>query len=191
MVSKLVCGVGMNDSGYAVQPVVSGRQVACKFYQTWLNMLKRCYSPASRARFPTYLNCHVCSDWLIFSNFKSWMETQDWQGKSLDKDILIAGNKCYSPYFCVFLTINTNTFIIDSLSSRGDLPLGVDYDKSNKKYRARCRNPFTNKSEHIGRFTCQQDAHLAWKKRKHELACQLAEIQDDPKVAQALRTRYA
>ena len=34
------------------------------------------------------------------------------------------------------------------------------------------------------------EAHEAWRKRKHELACQWAEIVEDPRLKQALRNRY-
>ena len=189
--ANLIFGCATNDAGYAVQPSIFGRQVTCKFYQTWLNMLRRCYSDVEQARFPTYIGCTVCNEWHLFSNFKRWMEAQDWRDKSLDKDILLVGNKVYSPDACVFVTIETNTFVIDSLASRGNFPLGVNYDKSSKKYRARCRNPFTKKADYIGRFSCPQEAHQAWRKRKREIACQLAEIQTDERVANALRERYA
>jgi len=35
------------------------------------------------------------------------------------------------------------------------------------------------------------DAHLAWKQQKHEYACLLADLQEDSRVADALRQRYA
>ena len=57
------------------------------------------------------------------------------------------------------------------------------------KFRASCSNPFTQKREHLGYFTCEQEAHEAWLERKLELAHELAAIQEDPRVAEALVER--
>lgn len=118
------------------------------------------------------------------------MEVQSWQGKQLDKDLLVKGNKFYSPENCVFVDRVTNSFTIDRGANRGVWPLGVSFDKRDVKFRAQCSNPFTKKNENLGYFTCSDEAHQAWKKRKHELACQLADLQTDKRVAAALRTRY-
>jgi hypothetical protein len=155
-------------------------------------MLKRCYSKEYHEHYPTYSGCSVCEDWLTFSNFKLWMEQQDWENKQLDKDLLISGNKEYGPETCVFVTSVVNTFTLDRCNSRGAYPLGVRFHNVAKKFEAQCRNPFTGKREYLGLFDCPDQAHLAWKKRKHELACQLVESAyvTDERVAQALRTRY-
>lgn len=187
---KLVCGVGVNDASYAVNPLINGKQVMCWIYKKWKSMIHRCYDSKIQARQPAYIGCSVCEEWLTFSNFKLWMEAQDWQGKELDKDILTAGSKIYSPETCVFVDGNLNKFTESSLASRGEHPLGVDLHKKSGKFRARCSNPFTNKIDHLGLFTNQEQAHNTWRKRKHELACQLADLQTDPRVAKALRLRY-
>ena len=126
----------------------------------------------------------------MFTNFKSWMIVQDWEGKQLDKDILFEGNNLYGPDTCVFVTRMTNMFTIDRGASRGDLPIGVHWRKAEKKFQSLCRNPFTKKQEHLGYFTCEQQAHEAWRKRKLDLAHELAAEQTDPRVAKALINRY-
>ena len=189
--NKLVCGVGINDADYEVQPVVNGKRVQCPFYRTWISMLRRCYSAVEQARYPTYIGCSVCDEWLTFTNFKRWMENQDWEGKQLDKDLLVEGNKVHSPENCVFVDNVTNSFMLANDASRGEWPIGVHFDKGKGKFRVQCRNPFSKKQERLGRFTCPQEAHKAWLERKHELACQLADLQSDVRVAQALRLRYA
>ena len=122
--------------------------------------------------------------------FRAWMETQDWEGKQLDKDILFQGNKEYSPSTCVFVDGIVNNFLLDSAAIRGDWPIGVCWNERDQKFQSNCCNPFTKKREHLGLFHCPNQAHLAWKKRKHELACQLADVQTDERVAEALRARY-
>lgn len=188
---KLVYGAGINDADYVVQPTINGKQVACPFYRAWKGMLQRCYDSKYQAKYPAYIGCSVCDEWKTFSNFRRWMEPQDWQGKELDKDLLFIGNKIYSPDACVFVNSTTNNFTTDHGADRGEWPLGVSFHKRDGKLEARCRNPFTAKKESLGYYTCQTQAHEAWRKRKHELACQLAGLQTDKRVADALRNRYA
>lgn len=170
--TKLVVGVGINDADYTVCGAYK-----CPFYATWSDMLKRCYCEKYHIKYPTYIGCYVCKEWLTFSAFKAWMETQSWEGKCLDKDILYPKNKLYSSDTCVFVTRMTNGFVIESNATRGDQPIGVDFHKDSGKYRARIGNPFTRKQEHLGRFDTAADAHKAWLSRKLEFATQLAVVQ--------------
>lgn len=191
VMKKLVYGVGVNDSTEYTYSIINGEKVRCKVYKSWTSMLERCYSRKFHEKSPTYIGCIHCDEWKMFSNFKGWIESQDWQGKQLDKDLLITGNKVYSPDKCLLVTPMVNSFITDCGSARGLYPLGVNVCKKTSAFEARCRNPFTNKKEYLGRFSDQNEAHLVWKKRKHELACRLAEIQTDERVAKALCARYA
>ena len=197
---ELVCGVGFNDADYVVQKreaiIVTGKQSRkivwfCPYYRTWKSMLNRCYSTKFHERQPTYKGCSVSEEWLTFSVFKNWMEKQDWQDNQLDKDLLIEGNKVYSPETCVFVSGMVNSFTVDGGASRGEWPIGVYWDKGSNKFKSQCRNPITNKKEYLGLFTCEQEAHQAWVRRKMELAKELAAIQTDPRVAEALINRYS
>lgn len=188
---KLIHGVGVNNANYHVTWYEDGRRVICPIYSVWRAMIRRCYSEKHHAKARTYIGCSVCPEWLTFSNFKDWMSRQDWKGKEIDKDILVKGNKVYSPENCAFVCHVTNRFVEDSASTRGKYPVGVSFNVQMSKVQSNCGNPFTNKREYLGLFDCQNEAHLAWKKRKHELALQLADLQDDDRVAAALRLRYA
>lgn len=193
----LICGIGVNDADYLtdIKETINGKQKIvwrCPFYQTWKNMLERCYSDKYQSKKPTYKGCSTCDDWLIFSKFKAWMESQDWQGKHLDKDLLKNSNKMYCPEYCIFVHPKVNTFTTDCGATRGEYMVGVCCERRDGKFKSSCSNPFTGKSEHLGRFTNETEAHLAWKTRKHELACQLAdsELVSDPRLSEALRTKY-
>lgn len=192
--NMLLHGVGRNDADYpvAVFAVIGGKRKLlwiCPIYQTWASMLNRCYSTKHQADHPTYIGCTVTPEWLSFSAFRAWMLAQDWEGKELDKDILFQGNKVYSPYACVLVSKQLNSFMNDSGSSRGEWPIGVSLLKG--KFMARCCNPFTRKREFLGYFTDPDNAHEAWRKRKYELALIYADQQTDPRTATALRARYA
>ena len=119
------------------------------------------------------------------------MEKQDFEGKQLDKDLLFVGNKVYSPETCIFVSPMVNSFTLDSGAARGEWLIGVSWHKQTEKFVAHCSNPFTKKLEHLGLFTCEQQAHEAWLKRKNALAHELAAIQTDPRVAKALTERYS
>lgn len=188
--TKLLCGVGVNDAKYKINPIINGKHAMCPFYKTWQSMITRCYSKAYQAKKPTYIGCSVCEEWLTFSNFKSWMESQDWQGKQLDKDILSEGNKVYSPAMCVFVPAITNSFIKDNKASRGCTMLGVNFHSRDKVYQSRCSNPITKKSDFLGYFSDELSAHNAWKRRKMELAVYIASLQSDKRVSEAIIGRY-
>ena len=154
-------------------------------------MLKRCYSKKFLESHPTYIGTSVCSEWLSATAFKKWMEQQDWQGKSLDKDIIAPRSKLYSPETCAFVLQATNSFVTASDACRGDYPIGVHLLKRKGKYRALCKNLFTGKKEHLGYFSTPEEAHEGWRKRKHELAQQVAATESDPRVVEALKKRYS
>ena len=198
---KLVYGAGINDADYVVHKFetigyVDGKQKqkqvwACPYYIAWKHILERCYSVKLHEKHPTYKDCTVSEEWLTFSNFRAWMATQDWGGKHLDKDLLVQGNKIYSAETCVFISQMVNKFTLDSGATRGEWLIGVNWEKDRKKFQARCRNPFTKRTDHLGRFDCEQQAHQAWLTRKLELAHELAAIQSDSRVAKALIERYS
>lgn len=134
------------------------------------------------------MGCFVADEWLYFSRFKAWMETQDWQGKQLDKDILVQGNKVYSADFCVFVDKKVNTFITEKKSNKGEFPAGVDFHKG--KYRSQGRSVQTGKQEHLGCYDTPEEAHQVWLNFKLQQAVILADQQTDERVAKALIDRY-
>ena len=133
---------------------------------------------------------HNPKGWQNGSNFKAWMEVQDWEGKELDKDILVRGNKVYSPDTSAFVTRTVNLFVTEKASIDRPLPIGVQQCPFTKKFKASVHNPFTSRQEHLGSFIWPHEAHEAWLKRKLELATLLAKEQKDIRVAKAIISRY-
>lgn len=186
----MVYGVGLNDADYNVNPSINGKRVSCPYYSVWSGILERCYSEKMHEKNKTYKDCTVQSDWLVFSNFKIWMESQDWIGKEIDKDLLIKGNKHYSEHTCVFISSTINSFLTNCAASRGSYPIGVSWSKSKGKFVARCRNPILKKCESLGSFKSESEAAQAWLTRKRQLANILADQQSNKIVADALRRFY-
>ena len=204
MGKKLVHGIGSNDADYVTQVFEdvegsysyrsSKRRLVwvCPYYRKWRHLLERCYSKKKQINSPTYKGCTVCDEWLTFSNFRKWMVTKDWEGKHLDKDTLSHGNKVYSPETCVFVSMEVNMFTTDSGKTRGKYLVGCFWVTSNNKFTARCSNPNTRKQQHLGYFTEEIEAHLAWKYQKHKYAVELSnsEYVTDDRVKDALMVRY-
>lgn len=193
---SLVYGVGVNDADYHVS--VKGdkenpRKVTwrCPFYSRWANMLKRCYCEKYQEKRPTYKGVTVCDDWLTFSKFKAWMETKNWEGNHLDKDALSSESKIYSPDTCAFISSTINSFINDSLKSRGDMMLGVSWSASSGKFMAKCRDPISEKQVYLGVFASEIDAHLAWKKKKLEILERMKGEIDDKNIYNSLVDRFS
>lgn len=142
-------------------------------YKSWSGMLKRVYYPhTDRARI-TYGNCSVIEEWCRLDNYKNWFDKQivkeKWQ---LDKDLLIRGNKEYGPDVCIFLPREINTFLTNRHNCRGDWPIGVTYHKRLGKWEAGCNA--WGEPEYLGVFDSPEKAFHAYKKRKEELAKELA-----------------
>ena len=131
-------------------------------------MLRRCYSDKFFRKQPTYKECSVCNDWLTFSNFKAWMEKQDWKGKCLDKDIVHLGNKIYSPENCVFVSAALNNLFTDNRAIRGEYPIGVCFDKSTNRFVSNCN--IDGKQKNLGRFDTVAEAAKAY------LVCKVSHV---------------
>lgn len=113
---KVVLGLGFND-------MLNTR--GQKFYDTWFQMLKRCYDAKFHTKNPTYVDCVVCDEWLILSNFKKWFDEHYVEGWALDKDILVKGNKVYSPETCCFVPQEISSAMSYRKKSKKQYPIGV------------------------------------------------------------------
>ena len=197
---KLVYTWGINDANYVTQKFEKLQSDSglrkhrlmwiCPFYRAWKAMVQRCYSKSFLKNNPAYGGCSVCEEWKYFSNFKAWMETQDWEGKHLDKDLLVANNKVYSQETCIFISKTVNSFMTERHNDRGVYPIGVYWSKDKQKFVAQCNNPFTGDRGYLGTFDTPEEAHKAWLKRKLELAKLLAAEQEDSRIAEALISKY-
>lgn len=143
-----------------------------KSYTTWTNMLRRCYSIKSYIKNPTYIGCTVCDEWKLYSNFKKWFDENYIENYELDKDILIDGNKIYSPDTCCFIPKYINTLFIDCAKSRGIYPLGVYYKHKISKYC--CQINMYGANKHIGTFDAINDAVNAYKRKKLQYCMEIA-----------------
>lgn len=135
-------------------------------YRAWNEMLERAYSPAFHARCPTYAGVTVCDEWHCLQSFGSWFDANYVEGFHLDKDLLIEGNKQYSPDACCFVPGWLNTLLISNHISSGSVwPEGVN-QKPNGRFCAQVRR--YNKNRHIGVYDTPDEAGRAYQRAKGE-----------------------
>jgi hypothetical protein len=191
--NKKILGIGINDSNYVTQTykIVDGKRVkdySCPYYMRWYDMLKRVTGRVNiNGNSKSYDGVAICEEWTYFSNFKSWMEQQDWEGKHLDKDLLSKGEKIYSPETCCFVDRSINNFLIDRGAFRGDCALGVaKMKKQGLKKAYKCDISKYGERERLGYFETEQEAHKAWQLAKWKYGQELLQEQTDPRVIQAM-----
>lgn len=173
-------------------------------HSRWVEMLRRCYSETYRSKTDAYVGCIVCNDWLNYSEFKKWFHSnknslmRDENGSfwHLDKDVLVRGNKVYSPDTCCFIPQEVNKVAVKpkrKLTHQG-LPEGVGVIKPKTKgskvgYTARAHSGTTDKDRYLGYYDTPERAFKVYKYAKEAHIKSLAEKwkgKIDDKVYQAL-----
>lgn len=147
-------------------------------YIYWSTMITRCYSDKT---YYTYDNKLVCDEWHCLQNFGKWFDENYYQinnqEMNLDKDILIKGNKIYSPDTCVFVPHDINIIINDNKKRRGDYLIGVSYHNIANKFQARCS--FYGKECHLGLFDTEYEAFKKYKYEKEKYIKEVANLYKD------------
>ena len=131
----------------------------------------QCYSVVMtqkyHEKYPTYKGCSVCEEWWNFQNFAEWYEdnfyTIEGEKICLDKDILVKGNKIYSPKTCTFVSNRINSLFTKNNKSRGELPIGVTKRKNG--HQVYCNNG-SGKYICLGTFDTPHEAFLMYKINK-------------------------
>lgn len=151
-------------------------------YKTWNSMIKRCYGENQLKLRSTYKICSVYEDWHNFQNYAQWYDENYYEIEGerieLDKDILIKGNKMYSPDTCIFVPQRINGLILNRGMDRGNFPIGVHLNKKHGKYLAQC-SIGKGKIKHLGRHSDVNEAFLAYKTFKESLIKEVAEEYKD------------
>ena len=155
-------------------------------YKKWIHMIQRCYDPYYLNEHPTYRDCMVCEEWYCFQNFCKWWEENYYEIPNetmcLDKDILVKGNKIYSPETCIILSHRINTLFVKHDAGRGKYPIGINWHKKNNKFIARCNilDKENNKERiYLGTYDTAEEAFLAYKVFKENYIKQVADEYKD------------
>lgn len=162
----IVCGVGYIGE----QRNLNSKKSKNEAYTCWRNMLKRCYDKDIQDKRPTYINCKVSQDWHCFIEFEKWFNENYIQDWCLDKDILIKGNREYSPKTCCFVPCEINSLLTKRQNHRGNTPIGVKYCKAKRRLKDYYKASFTkgNEKVYLGSFKTPEEAFQAYKVAKEE-----------------------
>ncbi len=143
----------------------------------WKGLLERSYCPKLVLKRPTYLEVVADIKWHNFQNFAPWCHTQKGfinKGWELDKDLLIKGNKIYSPETCVFLPPAINAVLVKGKGTRDSaLPIGVTYSEHGTGYRAYC----SDKRKTLSKRSSSVEECFAWYKNTKE--CVIKSLADE------------
>ena len=159
-------------------------------YALWYSMLERCYSKNATVKYSSYKGCTVSDEFIYYPYFKLWAEKQIGfgnEGWHLDKDILVKGNKIYSPEACCFVPVEINTLLVKRNSLRGEFPIGVGFYKPLNKYVSRLST--YGKARTLGYFSSVEEAFYVYKREKEKHIKEVAnkwKDQIDPRVYEAL-----
>lgn len=173
-------GVGMNGMKYPLQ--INGKET--KEHYTWKNMLRRCFDEKEKEKHPTYKDVTCCEEWLLYENFYEWLHSQENFDKwlngdrwSIDKDIIIKGNKVYSPDACCLVPDNINNLFTKANALRGNYPIGVYKDENREGYTAHIIYGKKNNYEKHTRFQypTPEEAFYAYKEYKENYIKRIAQ----------------
>lgn len=146
--------------------------------ETWRQMIRRCYSLEFQKKHPSYINCTVSEEWHNFQNFAKWYDENyyeiDGEKTELDKDILVKGNKIYSPETCIFVPSYINLLFTKSNGTRGNLPIGVRKYEIEGRFMVQCNNKEGRKVS-LGIFDSKEEAFEVYKNFKEKQIREVAE----------------
>lgn len=143
-------------------------------YKTWHGMMRRCYDTEFKKRSSTYLDCRVDDVWHNYQNFGDWYEDNYYRIENervdLDKDILVKGNKVYSPDTCMFVPARINTLFANCETDHGKFSTCVYTNgrKGDKKFSVRTR------TEYLGSYRTIEEAARIYKWYKEDALKEVA-----------------
>lgn len=154
-----------------------------KEYNCWNGMLTRCFDKKTKEKYPTYKDATCCNEWLLYDNFYEWLHSQSNFNKwvngnrwALDKDILVKGNKVYSPETCCLVPMSINSLFAKHTNKSYNTPTGIDFVKG--KFLVRCCSVSKDR-ERLGLYETLDEAFHAYKQYKESVIKQLAKREFD------------
>lgn len=159
-----------------------------KKIQLWYNMYTRCYNLNYHKVKPGYKGCAICNEWLDDKkSFYEWVDMNFYKIKGgstveLDKDILLPGNKLYSPDACIFVPKRINDLFVHIHGrTNNGLPTGVTYSEKTGMYKvtARLTHEGTEKKKKnviLGYYDTMEEAYEVYKEHKKAEIIYIADL---------------
>lgn len=154
-----VCGVGYLGVGCHTENIDRKTDPT---YDVWKSMIRRCYSTKSFLKHPSYIDCTVDKSWHCFQVFAEWYKSHEYYGLSyhLDKDILVKGNKVYSPETCLMIPLELNALTVNNGNCKTSYPVGVHYNESKGLYESQLS--INNNLSYLGAFESIYEASQSY-----------------------------
>jgi len=172
---KSIYGVGFLGEG-KYKTHTNNKTTKC--YKTWAHMMDRCYNMNSYEKKHTYKDCTVCEEWHNFQNFAKWYDENFYEINDevmcIDKDILMKGNKIYSPETCVFVPQHINNLFVKDNAKRGEYYIGVFRTKNSSSYISQCNNNGVGVA-YLGSYDTPEEAYDVYKTHKEILIKKIAD----------------
>jgi hypothetical protein len=173
---KSICNIGYFGQGAYKAAYNNSIRIRNRFYNVWSNMIRRCYDEQYQERLYTYKGCSVDERWHNFQVFAEWYENNynfntmnNWH---LDKDILVKGNKVYSPETCCFVPNEINIQLTKRQNDRGKYPIGI-YLTVEGRYKVQLSRDKIR--QYLGRYDDVELAFQAYKTAKEEYIKEIAD----------------
>lgn len=179
---------GLSFTGYGYCCNID-KKLRDTIYGTWRGAVQRTITDnyGKRMARNVYKDATLCSEWYNFQNFCRFVcENSYYQvGFQLDKDLLVRGNKHYSPDTCCFLPLELNGVICSDFENKNGLPIGVNRKGDYYEAALSCRG----KRKRIGAYDTTEEASAAYVVAKEAYIKELAlEYKDqiEPRAFEAL-----
>lgn len=165
---KTICNVGY--IGVGVYQTGTAKKHTPE-YQNWTCMIRRCYDLTLKERYSAYFgDCTVCDEWHNFQIFSKWYNDNIYQVGTermhIDKDILIPGNRLYSPDTCLIVPQRINMLFLQKPNKYG-LPNGIK-PSSSGRYEAKYNGKY------LGVFDSIEEATIAHDREKKNAIIKVA-----------------
>lgn len=152
---------GYSFSGYGYCHTIDSN-LRGVIYSLWRGVIQRTLTDSHNKRSTrnSYEDATLCDEWHNFQVFCRFVNENKYyrKGFQLDKDLLIRGNKHYSPEACCFLPQVINGLIAINYETGNGLPVGVnrkyDYYEAAISYRG--------KRKRIGMYATPEEASAAY-----------------------------
>jgi hypothetical protein len=184
--AKCVAGVGFLGVGKYICRVKGrsakdgGYRAGCRTleYVFWESMMKRVYNHQNECMVRNYSDVSVCEEWHNYQNFAEWCQTQTGfkMGFHLDKDLLLEGNKVYSPTTCCFIPPHLNAAITGMKHTNTTGYTGVVLTDTGRFLAGITMNGV---GINLGTYDTKQQASLMYKSIKNAYVNSLAIIYKD------------
>lgn len=183
---KLEDGYSFTGYGYCC---TIPKEIRNELLSRWRGVVDRTLSPTYHVpnRRNSYEDVTLCEEWYNFQNFCRFCVENKYYHRDfhLDKDLLVRGNKIYSPETCCFLPQYLNVVISINYETGNGLPVGVN--RKNNYYEATIS--YRGKRKRIGAYPTSEEASVAYVEAKEAYVKELTlEWKDkiDPRAFEAL-----